>query len=310
MNDTLVQLCKDGKTSDAQQLFAKSESLDINMAEDYIFRLSCYHGHLETAKWLYCLSKIPPHTKIDINVRNGFSFVYACRNGHLEVAKWLYQLSKNDGNEKVSSKAIDYAFRWSCINGHLEISKWLYDISKSDGNQKIDINVNTNSVFKWSCIHGRLEVAKWLFSLSKQDGNAVIKTNTWGDPIFVMTCIRNHRDVAKWLSMIDTRYIVTERDTKVEFKVGSYKTSIKAAVDSGNIDYINMLFMDVPLKDSDCELCPVCLSDDSDKWVRLGMKSPHTVCFECYGEIKTCPFGCKGCMLRDPVFFKTNGCDE
>ena len=58
---------------------------DIHVRDDIAFIFSCLNGHLEIAKWLYCLGT-------NINSQDEGAFTLSCKYGHFEIAKWLHSI--------------------------------------------------------------------------------------------------------------------------------------------------------------------------------------------------------------------------
>lgn len=112
-----VDNCSDDHLNVIKILY--NPNINIHDNKEYVFRWSCWNGHLNTAKWLYQLDN-----KIDIHILKDYTFRVCCAIGQLDVAKWLYSL---DGKIDIHA-ANNSAFRWSCINCHLDVVQWLCEI--------------------------------------------------------------------------------------------------------------------------------------------------------------------------------------
>jgi len=137
--------------------------INIHINNEEAFRLSCYHGHLEVAKWLMEISKENGET-INIHIKNEEAFRLSCSYGHLEVVKWLMEISKENGEMINIHIGNEDAFRSSCINGKIEVAKWLIKISIENG-EMINIHASNDDAFKLCCYIGYIKVAKWLCNL-------------------------------------------------------------------------------------------------------------------------------------------------
>lgn len=115
---------------------------------NYIFRVACIDGYLQSAVWLK-----ETYAEINIHGSDEWFFVTVCRNGHLEVAKYLQQIWP----EVYIREMYDDAFRISCAWGQLETAKWLREIYP-----KINIRSREDYAFAWACENGYMETAEYL----------------------------------------------------------------------------------------------------------------------------------------------------
>jgi len=92
----------------------------IGINDNRLFRITCYNGHFELAKWLYeTCNVLQEDAKSDEN----HAFRFACFFGNLEIAEWLvktFELSLNDVQDHNN-----FAFHWACFNMKLDVIKWL-----------------------------------------------------------------------------------------------------------------------------------------------------------------------------------------
>ncbi len=115
------------------------------------FRLSCYKGYIDMAKWLYGLDG-----KINIHVDNDYAFFQSCYSGKLEVVKWLYGL---DGKINIHVDNDD-AFRISCENGYMDVTIWLYGLDKEYYNKWIRYNKIENDILMDKIMKMRMKESK------------------------------------------------------------------------------------------------------------------------------------------------------
>ena len=164
--------------------------ININIDNEAIFRWTCDAGHLETAKWLYCLSKTDNNRKININTDHYAAFRWTCSSGHFETAKWLHDLSRIDNN-LVDIHVYGKCFWWACVNGHFEIANWLYRLLTVDVNIRIYIYATNERIFRKSYSDNQFKIIKWLFELSKANNKKFdIRTNN--KYIFKLECSNSY----------------------------------------------------------------------------------------------------------------------
>lgn len=96
-------------------------SIDVHIAYDYAFRLSCLCGNIELVKWLYSLMA----NRENIHCMNDLAFQYSCEHGYLEIAKYLYY---SDSRLKKPQQCFNFP-TWRKINVHPEIVRWLNSLS-------------------------------------------------------------------------------------------------------------------------------------------------------------------------------------
>jgi hypothetical protein len=248
------------------------------------FIASCIGGDKDVAEWLYCLSKVSGN-RVLINENDDYPFRVSCQSGYRDVAEWLYSTSKVDNNVKVDINACNsYAFVYSCKNGHQDVVQWLYCLSKSDGNTEININIDNEYPFRLSCAYGHKSVAEWLYSTSKnQKGIDITACN---DYAFAASCIWGYTEIAEWLCMLDSRY-------KIEYSHGVMMPqirSIKTILLENDTRSISELISKSKHPNKSCGDCMICLSDDSQIWVKIDCG--HEVCSDCFVHIDRCPLKC------------------
>jgi hypothetical protein len=264
---------------DTNQQITDHQMNSIKDKSQSLFNESCDKGKLETAKWLYDLSKTDGNTKVNINAENDSAFRHSCHYGNSETAKWLYDLSKTDGNTKVNINAgNDYAFRHSCHYGHSETAKWLYDLSKIDGNTKVNINARNDYAFRYSCSNGHLETPKWVYDLSQIDGNTKVNINAQNDYAFRYSCFYGHSETAKWLCEIEPNYSISVNDNKITFSIRNIKTIIEEIINDKKMEEYYIINKAEVVNEQ--KICHICLSEDEIYQMKFNCN--HTICAECF----------------------------
>lgn len=114
--EQLCEYCEKGDLDNVKKVISE-HNLNIHYGENRAFRIACFYGHLDVAKYLHSIGA-DPHDSDD------FAFAMACRDGNIIMAKWLYSL----GNTDIHTHD-DYAFKYAWVNKHFVIAKWLYDMS-------------------------------------------------------------------------------------------------------------------------------------------------------------------------------------
>lgn len=88
---------------------------------DYLFKLCCYTGYTDLAKWLYDLYIIDNDK---INIINYVVFEMCCIYNQLNSAKWFFTMTQINVYNKN-----DFVFRKCCENGYIELVQWLCTLS-------------------------------------------------------------------------------------------------------------------------------------------------------------------------------------
>jgi len=174
-----------------------------------IFRVACFNGKLNIAKWIYdsyksiiiedtffakkLLGIVTTKGLLDMikwfyeiglvdsyNYRQNL-FEKACRGKNLELTMWIH----SQGGIDIHNNS-DYPFRIAC-GGYLETAKWLYLFGE------IDIHSNNEGPFHEACEKGKLVNAQWLYSLGGVNIHAL------EEYAFRIACEMGHLAIGKWL---------------------------------------------------------------------------------------------------------------
>jgi hypothetical protein len=86
------------------------EIINIHAENEYAFRMSCFKGKIEIAKWLMKISKENGEV-INIHAENKHAFILSCRYGYIEVAKWLCSLCDEYYIEIENNKIVKYGIK-------------------------------------------------------------------------------------------------------------------------------------------------------------------------------------------------------
>ena len=174
-----------------------------------IFRVACFNGILNVAKWLYdsyksMIIKDTIFTKkllgivtikglinmvqwfYEIGLVDSYKyrqnlFEKACKGKNLELTMWIY----SQGGIDIHNNS-DSPFRIAC-GSYLETAKWLYLFGE------IDIHSNHEAPFHEACEKGKLVNAQWIYSLGGVD------IHTFEEYAFRIACESGHLSIAKWL---------------------------------------------------------------------------------------------------------------
>jgi hypothetical protein len=143
-----------------------------------LFKIACYNGFIEIAKWYYTYIPINQITRNDgllqacqsnkcnnielvkwliiinanINYKDGECFIWACRAGNLEIAKLLYSYGCNINS---TDDFDNTAFIAACQLDNSEVAKWLYSLGA-------DIHYKQDEAFNRARYYGRFEIIKWM----------------------------------------------------------------------------------------------------------------------------------------------------
>jgi hypothetical protein len=99
-----LELCCHGVLTKVQEHYANND-IDIHNLNDRYFRLSCYAGKLEIAKWIYSFGEVNIHAEDD------YAFRWSCTRGNLDVIEWLQTLCDDYYVVLVGDMVIEYKIK-------------------------------------------------------------------------------------------------------------------------------------------------------------------------------------------------------
>ena len=189
LSSEFQRACERGEIEKAKEELLKDEKLtqhDIG----YAFRIACFQGHLELAKWILEMSP----SKSIISFECHEPLLSACRNRKLEVAEWLVSLKP-----------------------------FLYEVRQLESGKLKAIIKNDISVFRHACLVGDLEVAQW--SLSEKPRMAITKMEL--DEIFGVVCLKGFLELAQWLLQVKPKIdISAEKDFALKSAIKHGQTEV------------------------------------------------------------------------------------
>jgi hypothetical protein len=121
-----------------ENIFPCESLLKSNWNNNNLFIVLCYHGYIETMKWLWTKGEI------NIHANNEEVFRCSCGCGCIELAKWLIEISKENGKIINISAINDFAFRYSCKRNDMKIAKWLCSLY-----DEYYIEIENNKIVKY-----------------------------------------------------------------------------------------------------------------------------------------------------------------
>lgn len=267
--DLFIQLCYDGKFSDAIQLLSENPNIDISANDNEAFTCACLHKHLHIAKWLY---KINP--TMNISVKNENAFRWACLNGNIEIAQWLLSIKPT-----INIYAKDeFAFKQACENGHLNIVQWLFPLRN---NQTLNLLSTSEEGFILACGHGHLEIAQWLLSIEP-----AINISSHNHKAFKMAGFNSKINVAQWLQSLcpDIYVLVFKNNQLIKFEV------------IGSMPFTQNTIK-LPFTNKEDMECPICYEQ-----VEVQTNCGHNFCASCITNYyNKCNTDCKCPYCRQPV---------
>jgi hypothetical protein len=256
--------CGNNKLAKAKWLLFVDETIDISIDDDYAFRKSCEHGHLDVAKWLLSLSNnyTTIRTKYTMQLKCKFpnklswlhpkneklndkflsAFRSSCLNEQIEVAKWLVSIDNS-----IISTIDKYFFGIISSLRNIELLKWLLSIAEFPNNLTLDF------AFQCSCQSGHIEITKWLLSIEPNE----IDISIDNDHAFRKSCEHGHNDIMALLMQHSKKYSYLELN-------GSYVPII-------NINIIIDLSISTVIE------CPVCCVSVGNNKTNCG----HHFCSDC-----------------------------
>jgi len=198
----LYNLCKNGNIIPAKSIYVKMENPNIN----HIYRcfdITCTNGHLELAKWLYCLidKNSPNYNKENLHKIHSKAFAHACINSKLEMAKWLFNL---DDIKPDIHYGVDYIFRYLCEKNNFIMLLWLMSLD-----EKPNIHANDEEALRNACYNGNFLMVKWLFSFDDKPNINIFYDMFWYrdiiQPPFNIAILKKNYDIAKWMMTLDVK---------------------------------------------------------------------------------------------------------
>lgn len=214
-----------------------------------IFEMTCNHGKLDVAKWLYSIFS----AQIDVSTDFKYVFRSACENGYLDIVQWIHLIQPDldicfNDNAPIKS---------ACGYGHLPVAQWILSVRPD-----MDLHAEDEDFFCIACESGKLEIAKWLLSVAPD-----INIRARGDNSFKKACENNHPKVVKWL---------------VSLKPEIYSYELERG-DENNITILFRIHGDLVLREMPTEQitgCCICYSDKPD----IITECNHQFCTECIHE--------------------------
>ena len=147
---------------------------------------------------------------------------------------------------------------------------------------------SSGELFPEICGYGRTDIAQWLYEKSKEDGNIKVTINALGNYAFRRSCENGHLATAQWLCTLTPEYTITFDGTNIKYCIKRVQDMIRQELIDGTIE---KRYLDTNIMNDDGTLCPLCLSDELEKWVQF-TDCTHQVCVDCYIDANSCPYNC------------------
>jgi ankyrin repeat protein len=206
-----LYFCKNGHIDDLVNiLHIENNNINLNIYDEYAFRIACINGHINIIKHLLCI----PDNNINTNVQKYYAFRKACKNNHIDVLKFLLDNMNEDNknelmiiacrtnnlliikyfseNEEIEKMVCSKLFIASHFNKKHDISNYLFDKIDEDFHQHID----HQELFPCCCRENMIRVVKSLHKLSKKFQNFILKLD---EQSFSSICKDGHFEIVKYL---------------------------------------------------------------------------------------------------------------
>lgn len=250
-----------------------------------------------------------------INIKQNIQgcFEETCISDNIFAIRWVYNLAKY---HKLTLK-VDRIFAWCCINNKIGSVRLLVELSetheKFNDVYDIDTCINLSEIFRLVCSKGHTAMAKLLYELSenedknrnldKIDIDSRLYLFAQNDYSFRMCCKFKHLELIEWLCSLTNEYSFDKDSISGDIipRITNLQSKLKTITKEKDNDRLEALYNDAEsIKINDDDICPVCMSTDSSKWIKL-IKCNHILCVNCYVNIKDnkCVYRCKGSHMRN-----------
>lgn len=91
-------VCDIGNLKIAQLLLDTFKDIDIHSGWERPFRMACYAGHIDVAKWIVKIGETT-YGRIDIHIMEDTPLRAAVNQGHFDIALWLIEIGKQSYGE-------------------------------------------------------------------------------------------------------------------------------------------------------------------------------------------------------------------
>lgn len=96
--DLFEVVCNNGHLKIAQLLLDTFKYIDIHSDWERVFRLACYAGHIDVAKWIIKIGETT-YGRINIHIMEDASLRAAISQGNFDIAIWLIEIGKQSYGE-------------------------------------------------------------------------------------------------------------------------------------------------------------------------------------------------------------------